>query len=348
MQSLVLSQRDLAPLIEDLSMDRLMDEVIEELERAFVEHAAGRFRLVQRKGFVYAEPDPGVLEWMPILSGHRALVKIVSYNPHNPTKNFLPTIISTILVYDTRSGHLDAVLDGTFATALRTGAASAVATRALAWPESSIVGLVGCGTQAVTQLHALSRVLLIKRVLIYDTDTEAMSTFPSRVSFLGLDVYASRLSEVEGNSDVICTATSVQAGAGPVLQDRSLKPWLHVNAVGSDLPGKIELPLSLLLRSLVIPDFPLQAAEEGECQQLGKDEVGPSISTVLADPQKFEAARWRQTVFDSTGFAVEDLVVTDILLRHAKRIGLGNQVWIEASQIDPKDPYSMVMCPGNL
>jgi ornithine cyclodeaminase/alanine dehydrogenase-like protein (mu-crystallin family) len=188
----------------------------------------------------------------------------------------------------------------------------------------------------------MSRVLRIKPVLIYDTDPVAMATFPARVTFLGLDVRASPRSEVECHSDVICTATSVMSGAGPVLEDNRLKPWLHVNAVGSDLPGKTELPLSLLLRSLVVPDFPLQAAEEGECQQLGKGETGPSICMVVAAPEKFEAARQRQTVFDSTGFAVEDLVVTNIILKHAKRLGLGEAIPIEASHHDPQDPYSVI------
>ena len=85
----------------------------------------------------------------------------------------LPTIIATIGAYDAVTGHMLALTDGTFATALRTGAASGVASRVLARPESSVLGLIGCGAQAITQLHGMLRSFDIRQVLYHDVDSGA-------------------------------------------------------------------------------------------------------------------------------------------------------------------------------
>lgn len=118
------------------------------------------------------------------IKGEKFFIKVVGYHPSNPSKFNLPTIISTISEYDTNSGHLCAVIDGVLATAIRTGAASAVASKLMAHPESSTLGLIGCGTQAVTQLQALSLCFKIERVLIYDIDPNALSSFEKRCSAL--------------------------------------------------------------------------------------------------------------------------------------------------------------------
>ena len=140
----------------------------------------------------------------------------------------------------------------------------------------------GHGAQAVTQLHAISRVFTLDRVLVYDTNPDAMHSFARRTAFLGLDVRPASLVDVETQSDIVCTATSVAVGAGPVISGHAMKPHVHINAVGSDLPGKTELPLSLLRRSLVCPDYPAQARVEGSTQACALDEVpGPVLDLAL-------------------------------------------------------------------
>jgi L-lysine cyclodeaminase len=121
-----------------------------------------------------------------------------------------------------------------------------------------------------------------------------------------------------------------------------MKPSVHVNAVGSDLPGKTELPLALLQRSLVCPDLRVQAVVEGECQQLVDAEIGPELHEVVQQPERFADWRSRSTVFDSTGFALEDQVVTELLLGHAQRLGIGTRLSLEMLSGDALDPYSAV------
>jgi ornithine cyclodeaminase/alanine dehydrogenase-like protein (mu-crystallin family) len=278
---------------------------------------------------------------MPILRrGQSVVIKLVGYHPANPRRR-LATVQASILRIETASGRLNAMVEGSFATALRTGAASAIATRLCSAPDSRVVGLVGCGAQAVTQLHALSRVMSIDDVLFYDTDPVAMASLAQRVAFLGLRCRGANLREIERGSDVLCTATSVEVGAGPVIGGCELQPHVHVNAVGADLPGKIELPLALLKNSFVVADFPAQARLEGECQQLDPSDMGPALHEVVKDPALAARHRLRRTVFDSTGFALEDEAVAEVLIDHARARGIGLRLDLNASEIDPRDPYAL-------
>ena len=339
-ETLVLTSRDLSYIIRRIGVDPLMDELLVSLTCALRDYDEDKTQVVARHGFSYDRPNPGVLEWMPaMVVGRHAVIKIVSYTPSNPDAHGIPTIVSTISIYDIATGRLVALVDGILPTALRTGAASAVATTILARPDSSVLGLVGCGAQAVTQLHAISRRFDIRQVFAYDIDLAAASSFVDRVAFLGLPVRVVPREVLERESDIICTATSAAPGTGPVVDDQHFKPWIHVNAVGSDLPGKTELPLAFLKRSVVCPDFVEQALVEGEAQQLTRDDLGPCLTDLVKSAD--DVAAWRDcpTVFDSTGFVVEDVVVAELFLRHAITLGLGQSLPIQGLSGDPKNPY---------
>ena len=114
-----------------------------------------------------------------------------------------------------------------------------------------------------------------------------------------------------------------------------MAPHLHVNAVGSDLPGKTELPLEFLKRSVVVPDFSDQAAKEGECQQLGVSDIGPELPAVIRDEALLPEVRDTLSVFDSTGFAIEDLIAMETVIELAESLGVGTAVEIESSANDP-------------
>ena len=157
------------------------------------DYDAEQTRIPIRDGFHYTEPTVGLIEWMPLLQlGHMATIKIVGYHPNNPTDRNMPTILSTIGQFDARTGHLIGIVDGTFVTALRTGAASALASNVLASPQSKTLGLIGAGAQAVTQYHALSRSFEFDDVLIFDTDPGVSATFSDRVR--GLSAHEPRIS----------------------------------------------------------------------------------------------------------------------------------------------------------
>jgi len=346
MHSLFLSLSDIRRIVGAVGLERLMDDVIEEIRSSCRSYRSQACESPLRSGFQYARPAFGLLEWMPFMDGAgRITIKIVGYHPENPRQHHIPTILSTLASYDTRTGCMTAMADGTFLTALRTGAASAVASSVLADPRSRTVGLIGCGAQAVTQLHALSRLFPIERVCLFDTDASVRAGFPARIRAAGLGhidcVFADRRQVVE-EAEILCTQTSVAIGHGPVIEDAGLALSLHINAVGSDVPQKIELPHSILQRAFVCADFPEQALREGECQQLKPEQIGASLVELVERADEYARLRDRLTVFDSTGWALEDHAAFGVLLRHAEALGVGTHTELAGSSSDPYNPYAFL------
>ena len=350
---ILLSDYDIAETIRQVGLDAYMDTLIEKLEQAFAGYHKKVYSIPARDGFRYSDPCTGLIEWMPLMQCRQSvLMKMVGYHPDNPSVYGQPTILSSLSLFDVQSGQIKALADGTLLTSLRTGAASAVASKLMADPESSILGLIGAGAQAVTQLHALSRVFPLEQVLIYDTDPAVSTSFAERVAPLQLNaiqIKSVSLDQVVNQADILCTATSVAIGAGPVFAPQtSLKPSIHINAIGSDLPGKTELPLETLKNSFVCPDFLDQAMAEGECQQLsadpqlGKQIIGPELHELVQNPGKFKFLQQKVTVFDSTGFALEDHVAMEHLLQQARIFGLGTPLEWETTCKDPYNPYEIV------
>jgi len=347
MKTKLLSSDDVALVVREVGFDTIMDDAIEGIEVACRDYDSQVYEVPARSGFDYTHPHVGLIEWMPAMRcGGELVIKHVGYHPANPQQHNLPTILSTMLTFDTATGHLTGVVDGTFLTAIRTGAASAVASRVLARPDSRILGLVGAGAQAVSQLHALCRIFPIDTVLVHDLDARTAASFAARVASIGLgslqvECVASR--ELATRSDIICTATSVEVGAGPVIEDEHFQAFVHINAVGSDFPGKTELPLSLLKRSLVCPDFPAQAIYEGECQQLESDQMGPDLIELIGNAPQYHQYRDSTTVYDSTGWALQDHIVATIFMRYAQAMDCGRNVQLESVADDPKSPYEFAL-----
>jgi ornithine cyclodeaminase/alanine dehydrogenase-like protein (mu-crystallin family) len=356
-KTLVLSSFDIQEILGHFGVDWTMLTLVERLRTAINNYNPQKLSIPVRSGFQYERPEPGLIEWMPLYKqddqGGKVSIKVVGYHPSNPGKFNLPTIVSTISEYDTNSGHLCALIDGVLATAIRTGAASAVATKLMAKPTSSTLGLIGCGTQAVTQLHAISLCFKIERVLFYDIDPNASASFQKRCSALNLDIdfLSTTIEEIVKNSDILCTATSLDIGAGPLFSNIETKPHLHINAVGSDFPGKIEIPLDLLKKCFVCPDFIEQAIVEGECQQLEQKDIGAGLVEIVQNSDKYAYLQNERTVFDSTGWALEDKIVMDLFLDCASELGLGQELDIEHRPGDTKNPYDFLKAenlkPGN-
>lgn len=344
METWLLCQDDLERILQVIGRDELMRRMIDGLTTGFVELGRGdRPESPPRAGFTRDGDVPGVIELMPHREpGSSVTVKTISYSPANAKLFGLPTIVGSIARYDDDSGRLLSLADGVLLTAVRTGAASAVASRLLAQPGSSRVGLVGAGAQAVTQLHGLSQIFDIDTVLVHDVNGAAAASFANRTDFLDLRVETAGPQRILAECDIICTATSVSVGAGPVLPDRGDRlPHLHLNSIGADEVGKTELPRSLLEEAFVCVDHREQAEREGESQQLQPNQIGPSLGHLSAHPAEAAAQRDGLTVFDSTGFALEDHIALDVFLAAAEELGLGTKVSIEHHPEDLLNPYSV-------
>lgn len=343
----VLDLEALSAVVEDVGLDALLDELIARLADALRSHDPDHVSTMTRAGFQYEKPDFGLVEWMPAMTnGQRVSIKTVAYHPSNPVERNQPSVLATTSLYDTIDGRLIALCESTFLTAMRTGAASALATDILAPADASVLGVVGCGAQSVTQIHAISRVRSIDRILAYDANPDTAATLRDRlpesieapVEIVDADDVVGMLREAH----IICTATSNAVDSPPVLAAGPVRPGLHINAVGSDFPGKIELDLQLLHQAVVCPDFVEQCLVEGEAQQLTEADLGPDLAALVADRCHHEGLRGRLTVFDSTGWAFEDLIAAELFSDHAARLGVGAEVDLQPVPRDPYDPYESV------
>ena len=345
----------LASIVREVGLTPLLDQLIQRLRASLETFDSELLETQVRSGFRYEKPELGLIEWMPAMDvGRRASIKTVGYHPTNPAQRGSPSVLATTSVYDTTDGRLLFVCEATVLTALRTGAASAVATDLLAHPDASVLGIVGCGAQAVAQVHAISRIRPISRILAFDTAPAVANSFADRLGRIGLGPVADQVEIVSdhglgvlvADADIICTATTVEPGAGPVLPEADHKPWLHINAIGADFPGKIELPASYLEAALVCPDLAAQCLAEGEAQRLSAADLGPDLSTLARNADEYRSYRNRLTIFDSTGWALEDLIAAELINDHSERLDVGTTIELQPSAPDPFDPYQAIR-PGD-
>ena len=345
----VLGARDVATITASVGPDRLLDELIGGLVDALERHDEDAVHTPDRSGFHYEKPDLGLLEWMPSMElGRVVAIKTVGYHPTNPVQRGIPSVLASTALYDTATGEQLVLCEASLLTAMRTGAASAVATDILAIAGEVVVGVIGAGAQAVTQVHAISRVRPVSRVLVFDTAPETAAGLVDRIGFLDVPVHVVETADLLGEVDVLSTCTSVAPGDGPVVPETEHRAWLHVNAVGADFAGKVELPRSLLDRALVVPDVRSQCLLEGECQQLPPDAIGPDLAHLVQGRDTHAAAASTTTVFDSTGWSLEDLVAVEVVARHAERLGIGTMVDLRPDAADPYDPYALLRGRGEL
>ncbi len=340
---------DLAAVIADVGLEEFVDQLIASLRVSIRSFDPNRVEHHARSGFSYTTPGIGLVEWMPSMTvGELVSIKTVGYHPDNPVKHNLPSVLATTALYDTISGRLVAICEATLLTALRTGAASAVMTDALVGPGPISLGVVGCGAQAVAQIHAISRVRPIERLVVADIEPATAHSLRHRLPSGTIEpptvieiVDVLELVDHVADLDVLTTCTSVEVDRGPVVELRAAKPGLHVNAVGSDFPGKVELPVDYLQSAVVIPDSLEQCMAEGESQQLTLADIGPDMVEVLSDPAHRELVNQR-TVFDSTGWSYEDQIAATMFVEHATRLGLGTPVRLQHQPDDPYDPFEVL------
>lgn len=309
-----------------------MTEAIDIVEEAFVQLSAGQ-AIVPARTPIPVAPHGGTILFMPAyLTVSDALgVKIVSVFPGNLALG-RPTIAAVVVVNDAATGEPRAVLDGAYLTALRTGAASGVATRWLARPESETVAIFGAGVQGRTQLEAVCTVRPIRRAWVFDVDPESARRFASEMGQRGgripADIrVASSPTEAARQADVLCAATTSRT---PVVADADLKPGVHINGIGSFTPEMREIEEATVRRARVVVDSREAAwAEAGELiipRQKGliaESDVYAELGEIAAGRKEGRADVAQVTFFKAVGNAVQDVSVASHVLKRAEQEGLG-------------------------
>jgi ornithine cyclodeaminase len=257
-------------------------------------------------------------------------VKVTSVYPDNHRAG-LPSHQGMILVFEAEGGALVGGVDGGTVTAIRTAAASAVATDALARADAGTLAILGLGTQAQTHLAAMRLVRPVERVRLWARDPAKAERFAEAHAAPGLrfEVAASPAECVAG-ADIVCT---VSAAAEPILFADDVGPGMHLNVVGSSRAAEVEIDPALLLRARVYADFrPGMIAQGGEFLRaraaglIDDDHILGEIGELLLGRIEGRRDAAEITLFKSLGHVVEDLVSARHVLDAAASAGLGARV----------------------
>ena len=310
MPTLLLTRSQVSEMLE-------MPEVVNVIEKNFAAWARGKVVMPPKS---YLTLEDGDFRAMPAAIPGAAGMKWVNVHPRNPVSG-LPTVMAVIVYNDPETGYPLAIMDGTDITALRTGAASAVASKYLARSNSETLGLVGAGRQAYTQLMAHATVFDLKKIKVYDIDTGAANRLAG--DFPEFNIETCSLKDTVA-SDIVCTLTPVRE---PIIMQRWVRPGTHINAVGADAPGKEELQPEILLDAKIVVDDLKQATTSGEINVplsrglLSPARISVTLGEVVAGMKAGRDNPEQVTVFDATGLAFEDIACAGMVYRKASSRG---------------------------
>ncbi|HJU55640.1 MAG TPA: ornithine cyclodeaminase family protein [Pyrinomonadaceae bacterium] len=250
-------------------------------------------------------------------------------NFHDNVRRFnLPLIQGVVLLCDALNGYPLAVMDSIEITIQRTGAATAVAAKHLARPDSKVVTVAGCGNQGRISLRALKRVLPLEKAFAYDRDeAQAASLAQELAGELRIEVEATNdLERAVGRSDIVVTCTPSRQA---FLRSDWVAPGTFVAAVGADSAEKQELEPTLTARSRLVCDLVEQCAGIGELRYaldaglLTRGQVHAELGEVVAGVKPGRMSPEETIVFDSTGMALQDVVAAAAVYEKAVALGRG-------------------------
>ena len=319
--TLILTRRDVATLLS-------IEECTKAVEHVFRLYGEGKTQAPGVLG-VHAQ-DGGFHIKAGVLQLNRLyfVAKINANFPQNPKRLGLPTIQGVIVLSDADNGYPLAVMDSTEITAQRTAAATAVAAKYLARPESKTLTICGCGVQGRISLRALRVLFALEQVFVYDADSTRSEKFAEDLSAeLGITIKAvDELEHATLQSDICVTCTPSRQF---FLKQDHIAPGTFVAAVGADNEYKQELDPTLLAGSKVVVDLVEQCATIGELHHalnqkvMTKDQVHAELGEVVAATKPGRTTSEEVIVFDSTGMALQDVVTSALVYEKAKQQSAG-------------------------
>ena len=230
---------------------------------------------------------------------------------------------STIVLFDPETGGPHALVRGTYLTALRTAAASALSIRALARQDSSALGIIGAGGQSTFQVRAALAERSFKELYIFDAMAENAAQLKESLSDTGLKIEVADAKAVAEASDVLITVTP---SFEPIIAKEWVKPGTHLACMGADTKGKQEVETGLVAEASLCGDEAAQAITLGECQHafgagLIKPEDITTLGLVLLGEHPGRSDDEEITLFDSTGMGLQDLAAAVFALKAAQASG---------------------------
>ena len=258
-------------------------------------------------------------------------LKVISVFPGNQGTEY-DSHQGVVLLFETDHGRLQAIIDATEITAIRTAAVSGVATKLLARADAKDLAVLGSGVQARTHLEAMLLVRPIERVRVWSRKPDHAGSFAERESERygrEIETMTSAEAAVEG-ADIICTTT---AASEPILQGAWLNAGAHINAVGSSIPSARELDTAAVVRSRLFVDRKESTLNEAGDYLFPKNEgvidenhIIAEIGELLLERHPGRESDEEITLFKSLGLAVEDLASAAWIYERAREKGLGKVI----------------------
>lgn len=317
---LYLSRQD----VEKVALD--LPTIIDLLEKAFREKGEGKVELPPKLGihtlpnaFIHAMPA-----YIPSLDA--AGIKWVSGYPDNPKKG-LPYISGLLILNDEETGIPYAVMDGTWITAYRTGAASALSAKYLARPDSKTLGILGCGVQGRTHTEAMATLFPIERVYAYDILPQAQEKFLAEmrqkfptIEFIGVTNSQAAVTQ----SDIVVTAGPILKKPTPTIEKDWLQPGAFASAVDYDSYWKGE---ALAQMDKIATD---DLAQMEYYRTIGHFKETPQpyadLGEIVAGKKAGRQSATERTMAMNLGLALDDMAVAPTIYQRAKEMGLGMEL----------------------
>lgn len=322
---IILSHDDVADLLP-------MQEAIEVVEAVMKQVSRGTVTLPLRS--VTPVGGNNRMGLMPgaIADPARFGVKMVSLFPDNPARG-LSSHRGAMVLFEAETGGAVAMMDASLLTAIRTAAASAVATRALARSDATHLAIVGTGEQAEHHLDAMMCVRPIRRLSVAGRSAAKVEAFAARAAELYPDLEIGHDTDIESaiaDADIICTVTSAPT---PIVEGAWVAPGAHLNIVGSSIPTMREVDDEMVIRGAIWVDY-LQStlAQAGEIVDMIKagtfsaDQLQGEIGAHLSGEIPGRSSPEQITIYRSLGIAAQDLAAAHHVLTRARAESRGHHV----------------------
>jgi ornithine cyclodeaminase/alanine dehydrogenase-like protein (mu-crystallin family) len=309
-----------------------MAECIELMQRTMIAVSEGRVVLPLRSILVMPG-DRGMMGMMPgYLADPECFgVKLVSLIPRNKPPQY-SSHLGLVLLFEAEHGRPVALLDAAEITAIRTAAASGLATRLLARPEAGDLALLGAGEQARSHLEAMLSVRALRRIRVWARDRDKARLFAEAAGErhrIAVET-SPTVREAIAGADIICTTTKARE---PILQGEWLTPGTHLNVVGSSIAAAAEIDTAAVVKARFFVDRRESTINEGgeylralKSGAITADHILGEIGEVANGSKKGRSSPLDVTLYKSLGIAPQDLASAHYILEKARAAGVGQVI----------------------
>jgi len=308
-----------------------MIEAIEAMADAFKSLSSGESFVPQRYVTTFGDPSLNLLLKPAFVETQkRASLKILTQKERGAVNN-IPAIIGVVMLIDALTGEILSIMDGEYLTALRTGAASGLATNYFAPKEANTLAIFGCGAQGKTQLEAVAAVRNLSNIWVFDNNYEKAQSFVSAMKTkTDAAIEIAENLDILKNCDIICTATNSES---PLFEYKHLKKGVHINAIGSYKANMQEIDPEILQKATIYVDQKEACLLESgdfikpiKAGLFNADHIKGEIGDYALGKIAVRTSEHEITVFKSVGVAIQDFSIAHKIYEKSIAESFGQEI----------------------